>query len=51
MKYGMNLLLWTGELNEESIPVLECLKEMGFDGVEVPLFNTDLDYAAGRNQF
>ena len=46
MKYGMNLLLWTGELNEESIPVLESLKEMGFDGVEVPLFNTDLDYAA-----
>ena len=46
MKYGMNLLLWTGELNEESIPVLESLKEMGFDGVEVPIFNTDLDYAA-----
>jgi len=46
VKYGMNLLLWTGELNEESIPVLESLKEMGFDGVEVPIFNTDLDYAA-----
>ena len=46
MKYGMNLLLWTGELNEESIPLLESLKEMGFDGVEVPVFNTDLDYAA-----
>jgi len=46
VKYGMNLLLWTGELNEETIPVLESLKEMGFDGVEVPVFNTDLDYAA-----
>ena len=31
----MNLLLWSGELNEELIPVLESLKEMGFDGVEI----------------
>ncbi len=46
MKFGMNLLLWTGELNEDLIPVLESLKQMGFDGVELPLFNTDLDYAA-----
>ena len=46
MKFGMNLLLWTGELSEEMIPVLESLKEMGYDGVELPLFNTDLDYAA-----
>lgn len=46
MKYGMNLLLWTGELNDELMPVLGSLKEMGYDGVELPLFNTDLDYAA-----
>ena len=46
MKYGMNLLLWTGELNEGLLPVLESLKNMGYDGVELPLFNYDLDYAA-----
>ena len=46
MKFGMNLLLWTGEMNEEMLPVLESLKQMGFDGVEIPVFNTDLDYAA-----
>lgn len=46
MKFGMNLLLWTGELNDELKPVLESLKAMGYDGVELPLFNTDLDYAA-----
>jgi len=46
MKYGMNLLLWTGELNESLLPTLEKLKEMGFDGVEIPIFNLDLDYAA-----
>ncbi|NIP84720.1 MAG: TIM barrel protein [Planctomycetales bacterium] len=45
MKYGMNLLLWTGELNEDLIPVLESLRELGYDGVELPLFNYELDYA------
>lgn len=45
MKFGMNLLLWAGELSDELMPVLESLKGMGFDGVELPLFNTDLDYA------
>jgi D-psicose/D-tagatose/L-ribulose 3-epimerase len=46
MKYGMNLLLWSGELNDGLMPVLEQLKAMGYDGVEVPIFNLDLDYAA-----
>lgn len=46
MKFGMNLLLWTGELSEAMLPVLESLKQMGYDGVELPLFNMDLDYAA-----
>ncbi len=46
MKFGMNLLLWSGELNDGLMPVLEQLKAMGYDGVEVPIFNLDLDYAA-----
>jgi D-psicose/D-tagatose/L-ribulose 3-epimerase len=46
MKFGMNLLLWSGELNDGMLPVLESLKKMGYDGVEVPIFNLDLDYAA-----
>ncbi len=45
MKFGMNLLLWTGEMNDGMIPVLAMLKNLGFDGVELPIFNTDLDYA------
>ena len=44
MKFGMNLLLWTGELNDDLMPVLEMIKSIGYDGVEVPLFNYDLDY-------
>ena len=39
MKYGMNLLLWTGELNDGMLPVLEQLKKMGYYGVEVPIFS------------
>lgn len=46
MKFGMNLLLWTGELNDGMLPVLEMLKKLGYDGVELPIFNTSLDYAA-----
>jgi D-psicose/D-tagatose/L-ribulose 3-epimerase len=46
MKFGMNLLLWSGEINDDLLPVLENLKSMGYDGVEIPMFNLDLDYAA-----
>ena len=42
----MNLLLWNGEINDDLLPVLESLKAMGYDGVEIPLFNYDLDYEA-----
>ena len=45
MKFGMNLLLWSGELNDGLIPVLKMLKALGYDGVELPIFNTQLDYA------
>ena len=46
MKCGMNLLLWTGEMNDEMTSVCEMLKTTGFDGVEVPIFNNELDYGA-----
>lgn len=38
MKYGMNMLLWTSDVNEEHFPLLERLKAWGFDGVELPIF-------------
>jgi len=46
MKYGMNLLLWSGEVTDSLFPVIEQLKTIGYDGVEIPIFNLDLDYAA-----
>ena len=36
MKYGMNLLLWSGSINEEHYPVIANIKKAGFDGVVEP---------------
>src|SRR5687767_5889979 len=41
MKFGMNLLLWTGDINDSILPVVESLKKIGFDGVELPMFAPD----------
>ena len=46
MKYGMNLLLWSGEVTDDVLQVCGKLKEIGYDGVELPIFNLDLDYSA-----
>src|SRR6056297_2027795 len=50
MKYGMNLLLWTGEVTDEMLPVCQQLKDVGYDGIEIPMFNLDLDYAGLGSQ-
>lgn len=39
MKIGINMLLWTGHVGEEHVPVLRALKATGFDGVEIPVFD------------
>jgi D-psicose/D-tagatose/L-ribulose 3-epimerase len=41
MKVGFNMLLWTTHVTEEHLPLLETLKKVGYDGVEVPLFEGD----------
>jgi len=40
----MNLLLWGTEITEDLFPTLDLIKEIGFEGVEVPIFNTNPDY-------
>jgi D-psicose/D-tagatose/L-ribulose 3-epimerase len=42
MKYGMNMLLWTTNVTEADYPTLERLKGMGYDGVELPVFEMDV---------
>lgn len=44
MKTGMNLLLWTGHVTEEHYPILKDIKAVGFDGVEIPVFDTTVDH-------
>jgi D-psicose/D-tagatose/L-ribulose 3-epimerase len=42
MKIGMNLLLWTGHVTAEHFPLLAKLRQTGFDGVELPIFEGDV---------
>lgn len=35
----MNLLLWTGHVTEQHAPLLHSLKNAGYDGVEIPIFD------------
>ena len=41
MKYGMNLLLWATAVDESHDGILEQIKQIGYDGVEVPIFEHD----------
>jgi D-psicose/D-tagatose/L-ribulose 3-epimerase len=45
MKTGMNLLLWADHVTAEHDGLLDQIKGLGFDAVEVPIFNTS-DMAA-----
>src|SRR5208282_4132289 len=40
---GMNLLLWTDTLNETVLPVLDEIKTIGYDVVEIPIFELDVE--------
>lgn len=41
MKTGMNLLLWASEITAEHDALLDQIKGLGFDAVEVPIFNVE----------
>ena len=42
MKIGFNMLLWTTHIVEEHFPLFEQLKQAGYDGVEIPVFEGDV---------
>jgi D-psicose/D-tagatose/L-ribulose 3-epimerase len=46
MKYSMNLLLWTDTLSPDKLPILDKMKAIGFDAVELPIFDPDVANAA-----
>jgi D-psicose/D-tagatose/L-ribulose 3-epimerase len=41
VKYGINFLLWSGSFDRESLPLIQKAADMGFDGVEIPIFEPD----------
>ena len=41
MKYGMNMLLWTTDVNDSHYGLLDTLKKTGYDGVELPIFDIE----------
>jgi D-psicose/D-tagatose/L-ribulose 3-epimerase len=44
MRFGMNLLLWTDDPCADGwLSLYERLAAMGFDGVELPIFDADVD--------
>lgn len=43
MKLGINLFLWSDRMHEGLLPVLELLKNIGYDGVELPMFDLDAE--------
>jgi D-psicose/D-tagatose/L-ribulose 3-epimerase len=39
MKFGVNTFIWTVSFTKENLPLLPVIKQNGFDGVEVSLFD------------
>jgi D-psicose/D-tagatose/L-ribulose 3-epimerase len=44
MKTGMNMLLWGTHVTADHFPILAKLKKVGFDGVEIPIFEGDVEH-------
>src|SRR5438270_13160608 len=44
MKTGMNMLLWATHVTADHFPIIAKLKKVGFDGVEIPIFEGDVDH-------
>ncbi len=51
MKLGMNMLLWATDVSApEYQAVFEMLRDTGYDGIEVPIFDTSPESVAGYEQ-
>lgn len=42
MKIGMSAFAWTSNFKSSHLKLLPVMKEMGFDGVEIPMFDPSL---------
>ncbi len=39
MRFGCNLMLWTGSFTKKDVKYIDKVAKLGFDGVEIPLFD------------
>ena len=46
MRLGINLLLWTGHVTDEHLPLIASLSEMGYDLVEIPIMGGEVAHYA-----
>jgi D-psicose/D-tagatose/L-ribulose 3-epimerase len=52
MKIGVSAFAWTGKFDYRHLDLLPMLREQGFEGFEIPMFNpADLDAARVRRAF
>lgn len=42
MKFGLNLLLWTGAFSNETLDLIDKVADVGFDGAEITFIDIDL---------
>jgi D-psicose/D-tagatose/L-ribulose 3-epimerase len=47
MKFGVNAFIWTASFKRDNLSLLPLVKEHGFDGIEIPLFQPGEFDAAG----
>jgi D-psicose/D-tagatose/L-ribulose 3-epimerase len=40
-RYGVNSLLWTEHFTEKDLPLIEKVKSLGFDALDIPLFHPE----------
>jgi len=43
MRFGLNLLLWTDTLHDQVLPILDEIKQIGYDTVEIPIYELDVE--------
>jgi D-psicose/D-tagatose/L-ribulose 3-epimerase len=49
VRFGLNLMLWSGEVGQAALDLLPAIADLGYDGVELPIFAPEaLDTATIR---
>lgn len=46
----MNMLLWTNHVTEAHLPLIENIKEVGYQGIEIPLGDGDVKHYTNLNK-